>query len=109
MTVAKICFFVRYSPSIHADVGRYASRHGVAAAAAHVFRGNSITLCYTSTILSIKKAYLEGIKENRTVEVGGDLSELPTEKWGRRVLLGDDLDWKVQLYLKKEEEPYQRG
>ena len=44
------------------------------------------------------------MKENRTVEEGGDLSELPTKKWGRQVLLGNDLDQKVQLYLKKVRE-----
>lgn len=44
------------------------------------------------------------MKENRTREDSGDLSELPPKKWGRRVLLGDDLDLKVQLYLKKVRE-----
>ena len=44
------------------------------------------------------------MKENRTREDSGDLPELPTKKRGRRVLLGDDLDWKVQLYLKKVRE-----
>ena len=44
------------------------------------------------------------MKENRTREDSGDLSELPTKKRGRRVLLGDDLDQKVQLYLKKVRE-----
>ena len=61
-------------------------------------------LINTSTILSIKKAYLEGMKENRTVEDSGDLSELPAKKRGRRLLLGDDLDQKVQLHLKKVRE-----
>jgi hypothetical protein len=42
--------------------------------------------------------------ENRTVENSGDLVQLPTKKWGRRVLLGDDLDRKVQSYLKKVRE-----
>ena len=58
----------------------------------------------TSTILSIKRAYLEGMKENRTVEDSGDLSELPAKKRERRLLLCDDLDRKVQLYLKKVRE-----
>ena len=44
------------------------------------------------------------MKQNRTVEDRGDLSQLPTRKRGRRVLLGDDLDRKVQLYLKKVRE-----
>ena len=59
----------------------------------------------------IKQAYLEEMKENRTREDSGDLFELPPKKRGRQVLLGDDLDQKVQLYLKKvsEEESYQHG
>ncbi|MCG8622397.1 MAG: hypothetical protein MJE68_10435 [Proteobacteria bacterium] len=44
------------------------------------------------------------MKQNRTVKDRGDLSQLPTKKRRRRVLLGDDLDRKVQLYLKKVRE-----
>ena len=65
--------------------------HG-AAVAAHVFSRKLDHNINTSTILSIKKAYLEGTKENRTVEDSDDFSELPTNKQGRRVLLGDELD-----------------
>ena len=57
-----------------------------------------------STVLSIKRAYLEGMKENRATDDGGDLAVLPEKKRGRRVLLGDDLDLKVQMYLKKVRE-----
>ena len=44
------------------------------------------------------------MKENRTREDSDDLSELPPKKRGKRVLLGDDLDRKVQLYWKKVRE-----
>ena len=84
----------RYSLSVRADIGRYASHHGVTAAA-RVFSRKLNHSVNTSTIL------LEGMKENRTVEDSGDLSELPATKRGRRLLLGDDLDQKVQLYLMK--------
>lgn len=40
------------------------------------------------------------MKENRTLEDSGHLSELPTKKRERRVLLGNDLDRKVQMCLK---------
>ena len=40
------------------------------------------------------------MKENRTLEDSGHLSELPTKKQERRVLLGNDLDRKVQMCLK---------
>lgn len=72
----------------------------MAAAARHFSRKLNVEM-NTSTVLSIKKAYLKGMKENMT---GGDLAELPAKKRGRRVLLGDEMDQKVQLYLKKVRE-----
>lgn len=44
------------------------------------------------------------MKENRTVEDSGNLFEPPGKTWGRRALLGDNLDQRVQLYLKKGRE-----
>ena len=57
-----------------------------------------------STVTSIRKAYLEGMREKRAAEGDGDLALLPQKKRGRRLLLGDDLDFKVQVYLKKVRE-----
>ena len=56
------------------------------------------------TVHSIKKAYLEGMREKRAAEDDGDVTVLPLKKRGRPVLLGEDLDSKVQLYLKKVRE-----
>lgn len=44
------------------------------------------------------------MKENRAKADSSDLTVLPAKKRGRRVLLGDDLDMKVQMYLKKVRE-----
>ena len=46
------------------------------------------------------------MKENRARvdDDDGDLAVPPAKKRGRRVLLGDDLDMKVQMYLKKVRE-----
>ena len=63
------------------------------------FRGST-----TTPSTPLLKAYLKGMKEDRTLDDSDDLSELPTKKRGRRVLLGDDLDRKVHLYLKKVRE-----
>ena len=54
-----------------------------------------------TTVHSIKKVYLEGMKEKRAAEDDGDVTLLPPKKCGRPVLLGEDLDSKVQMYLKK--------
>lgn len=54
---------------------------------------------------SIKKDYLRSLAEKRRVDEAEDEVEiLPTKKRGRRVLLGEDLDTKVQMYLRKVRE-----
>ena len=55
-------------------------------------------------MVSIKRAYLEDMKESRAVGEEGDIAMLPPKKRGRRVLLGEELDAKVQMYLKKVRE-----
>ena len=54
-----------------------------------------------STVQSIKNAYVEGLRQKRGAEDGGDITALPLKKRGRRVLLGQELDMKVQMYQKK--------
>ena len=54
-----------------------------------------------TTASSLKKAYLQGVREKRAAEDDGDVRLLPTKKRGRRVLLGEALDAKVQHYLKR--------
>ena len=85
---------------MRAEIGKYACHHGITAAVRFFSRKLEHDVS-KSTILSIKKAYLEAMKENRTIEDSDDLESLPAKKRGRRVLLGDDLDLKVQAYLKK--------
>ena len=52
----------------------------------------------------LHKESLFGRNESRARAEDGDLAVLPAKKRGRRVLLGDDLDMKVQIYLKKVRE-----
>ena len=51
-----------------------------------------------TTANSLKKAYLQRVREKRAAEDDGDVT-LPMKKRGRPVLLGDVLDRKVQKYL----------
>ena len=53
-----------------------------------------------TTAHSIKKAYLKGV-EKRRAEDEGDVTVLPVNKRGRPVLLGEELDQKVQAYLRR--------
>lgn len=95
-----IIYFVayRYDPSIRAEIGKYASQHGVAATARLYSRklGHKVS---ETTANSLKKAYLEGVQEKRAAEDNGDVTLLPMKKRGRPVLLGEALDRKVQQYL----------
>ena len=52
-----------------------------------------------STVKSIRKVFREEVSKRRRGEVES-LSKLPEKKCGRTVLLGEDLDTKLQLYLK---------
>ena len=80
-------------------MGRYASQHGVSAAAAHFSRKLKVKI-NRSTIYSIKKDYLESVREKRKTD-DNDVDELPERKSGRPLLLGDHLDTVVQAYLLK--------
>ena len=59
-----------------------------------------------TTVRSIKNAYVEelGVKRRNEGEDTGEFSSLPVKKRGRQLLLGHQLDLKVQLYLKKVRE-----
>ena len=74
--------------------------NGVAAAARYFSRkfGKEIN---ESTVRSIGKAYKVELDRKRKQDDEGDVKSLPVRKRGRSVLLGEDLDMKVQAYLKK--------
>ena len=96
-------YFYRYSASDRASMGRYASQHGVAAAAS-VFTHKLQHHVSETTVRSLKKAYLEQKRNKRAVEDDNDVDVLPPKKRGRPVLLGDDVDQKLQLYVRKVRE-----
>ena len=53
----------------------------------------------------MKKAHLKRTREKRTAEDKHDnFHMLPLRKRGRPVLLGEDIEWKVQLYVEKVKE-----
>lgn len=99
-----ICSFYRYSPSVRAQIGSYACHHGVTKAARFFFSRKLNHNVNKTTVVSIKRAYLEEKKESRAVGDNSDIAMLPPKKRGRRVLLGEELDMKVQMYLKKVRE-----
>lgn len=55
-----------------------------------------------STVQSIKKAYLERLRNKRGENSSDDeIAELPPKKRGRPLLLGREMEEQLQLYLKK--------
>ena len=88
--------YKRYSATDCAEIGKYACHHGVAAAA-RFFSRKLDKRVSESTVQSIKNAYVEGLRQKRGAEDRGDITALPLKKRGRRVLVGQELDMKVQM------------
>ena len=76
--------------------------HGAAATVKHFSKlwGCKIS---DSTVKSIKKAYLDELRKRPRSDDGrnSEITAPPPKKRGRKVLLGKDLDMKVQICLRK--------
>ena len=89
-------------------MGRYAQLHGVSAAAKHFSKKFGGMKLRESTVRSICYAYKVelGCMQKRPAGNGddddnGEVYSLPPRKRGRKVILGADIDCKVQSYLRK--------
>ena len=78
-----------------AAIGRYASENGNAAAVKKFRATHNVG---ESTVRSFKKKYLEELK--RQVTTGTEVTSLRAGKRGRKTMLGEQLDTKVQSYIK---------
>ena len=93
--------YKKYTATQRFEMGKYCCQHGAAATARHFSRQLRSKVSET-TIKSIKKTYLEELRKRpRTGDGQEQILTLPPKKRGRKLLLGDDLDHKVQLYLLK--------
>ena len=81
-------------------MGRYTSLHGVAAAARFFTRKYGQQVSET-TLHSVKKAYLQEVTRKRAIEDDKTVDVLPHQKRGRPILLGESVDAKVQMYLRR--------
>ena len=95
--------YTKYSAADRAKIGKYACQHGAAAAARH-FTGKFKKRLSESTVKSIKKGYIKELLKRRRADDGEELTAFPAKKRGRKLLLGNDLDHKVQVYFKKVRE-----
>ena len=90
----------KYSPEERFEIGRHASLHGITAASRH-FSLRFKRRVGISTVQSIRKDYVNNLRRKRTNPDENDVAVLPLKKRGRPVLLGRELDDKVQAYLMK--------
>ena len=90
----------RYSPKERAKIGKYAMIHGVSAATKLFSRKLNIKLSET-TVHSIHDGYLEELKQRRWAGDSEPLTSFPEKQYGRSLLLGNNLDEKLQLYVNK--------
>ena len=87
------------SDETRAKIGKYASEIGDSAAARHFSTVLSKSISRT-TVHGLKKAYYQELSRKRKAEEDLAISTLPTKKRGHPLLLGEDLDTKVQQYLR---------
>lgn len=87
--------YKRYSTNVRAEIGKYASNRGVAAAARYFSKKLNCRVSET-TVRSIRSSYAEGVRKRRAKDEE-DIVALPLRKRGRPLLLGQELDTKVQL------------
>jgi len=95
-TVLQKC---RYTSKQRAQIGKYANIHGAAAAARYFSRKLKHPVQPT-TVKSIQKAFREEVtKRRRRGKDANSILMLPQKKCGRGLLLGEEVDTKLQLYL----------
>ena len=87
-----------YNPSERFQIGKYASQHG-ATAAARYFSSKLKQPVSRSTAKCIRKMYEVELRKRRRCDDGSleEITDLPANKRGRKLLLREDLDLKVQL------------
>ena len=95
--------YKEYSPAQHLEIGRYCWENEAAAAARHFSRKFGFEI-NESTIKSIKTAYLKEVKKRPRGGEDAVMTSLPQKKRGRKLLVGGDVDSKIQLYLGKVRE-----
>ena len=94
--------YKKYSPEERSAIGKYSTQHGAAATAKHSSKLWAVKI--SGTVKSIKKAYLDELRKRPRSDDGGEMTALHPKKRGRKLLLGEDLDAKVQIYLRKVRE-----
>ena len=88
----------QYNCFTRAVIGEYSTHHGPTKTAKRFTRIFK-TQINESIVRSIEKAYRKEVSRKRKIEDDTKVSELPTKKRGRPLLLGEKIDKKVQAYI----------
>lgn len=90
--------YLAYTPQDRAEIGKYCSQNGPASTV-RKFSGKFPKLA-ESTVRSMKKSYEASLKtRKRKLDFDGEITELVPKKRGRPLLLGAELDTKIQKYI----------
>ena len=92
--------YMKLDEEMKIKIGKYSSENGVSAAARRFSAelGRDIN---PSTIRGFKRAYLQELNRKRRAEEDNlTVTSLPVKKRGRPLLLGEELQRKIQLYLR---------
>ncbi len=100
--------YQKFSPSERAQIGKHAALHGATSASRHFSRKLRKSVS-RGTAISLKNEYQGEVArryhdDDNDDNEPGSITELQPKKRGRKLLLGDNLDAKVQLYLRKVRE-----
>ena len=98
-----ITYIYRYSPRERAQIGKYVMEHGVSVTARTFSRKLKVQLSET-TVRSIRDGYLKELKQQRQTDDLEQLQRFPERPHGRPLLLGRNLDQKLQLYIRRVRE-----
>ena len=89
--------YVKLTPEQKALIGRRAAEHGVTATIRYYSKRCEDTKLKEATVRRLKNNYLGELKRKRVRP--HEITELPSKKRGRPLLLGEELDRKVKAYL----------
>ena len=91
--------YEQFTAEEKARIGKRAAEHGVASTVRYFNKVFSDRIVKESSVRTWKKKYLQEIAKRRCAGQELDVKELPNQKTGRPLLLGDELDRQVQSYI----------
>ena len=91
--------YLKLTPEKKADIGKYAAEHGIVAAIRYFSKDFPDSTLKETTVHGWKVKYLSELGKRKREGSELIVKMFPVAKMGRPLLLGEDLDKKVQNYL----------